>query len=87
LSDMPQPSKYDLENLRSWLRCPGMGDFPLNGLDRGSWNPEHEKDLVTVKRRSSTDPLTRWLRETLIPAYHHVIGERYKVIRVSKLTE
>jgi hypothetical protein len=56
-----------------------MGAFPLLGIDRSSWNEEHEKDLVALKARERHDPFSGWFTESFIPAFHHIVGSKFKV--------
>jgi len=56
-----------------------MGAFPMLGLDRCSWTTENEQDLVALTYREATDPLSQWLTNTVVPSFHHVVGERLKV--------
>lgn len=57
-----------------------MGAFPLLGLDRKSWEPQYEDDLVSIKARDASDPFSRWYVEKAVPTFHHMIGERFKVL-------
>jgi hypothetical protein len=56
-----------------------MGAFPLLGIDRTSWNKEHEKDLVALRARERHDPFSGWFTERFIPAFHHIVGSKFKV--------
>jgi len=56
-----------------------MGSFPLFGLDRKAWNEENERDLVALMPRKPSDPFSEWFSHTLMPIFHHVIGEKFKV--------
>ncbi|KFY88323.1 hypothetical protein V500_06418 [Pseudogymnoascus sp. VKM F-4518 (FW-2643)] len=78
LARLENPRRYDIEFLRSWLQRPGMGSFPLLGIDGNSWNVEYEDDLVAVKARTAPDMFSTWFMETLVPAYHYFIGEKFK---------
>ncbi len=60
-----------------------MGSFPLLGLDRNTWDVENENDLVAIKARAAPDIFSNWFTETLVPAYHHTLGEKFKVFRRS----
>ncbi|KAI0134161.1 hypothetical protein BJ170DRAFT_690464 [Xylariales sp. AK1849] len=73
------PSPYDLKFLQQWLVRPSMGNFPRLGLDRYSYSAENEHDLVAVKARSVPDIFSRWLKFFLIPKWHKVIGEKFKL--------
>jgi hypothetical protein len=80
LARLQQPRQYDLEFLRSWFRRPGMGSFPLLGLDRDAWDTKTEGDLVAIKPRQAPDVFSKWFTEYLVPRYHHIIGKKFKVI-------
>ena len=56
-----------------------MGSFPLHGLDRSSWDPSHENDLVAINSRRAPDRFTRWFTDSFIPTYHALIGQKLKV--------
>lgn len=56
-----------------------MGTFPLLGLDKDAWDKRNQDDLIAIKPRSTPDTLSRWLTEKLVPAYHHVLGKKFKV--------
>ena len=79
LSALDKPRPYDLQFLRRWFERRSMGFFPLRGLDKDAWDPQHEDDLLAIKARSAPDPFSRWFTETIVPAYHHILGERFKV--------
>lgn len=57
-----------------------MGAFPLLGIDKDSWNCENENDFVAIKARPQSDAFSNWFTEKLVPAYHHILGEKFKVI-------
>jgi hypothetical protein len=80
LARLEQPRKYDLDFLRSWFRRPGMGSFPLLGLDRDSWEPKNEADLIAIRPRAAPDIFSKWFTEGVVPFYHRVIGEKVKVL-------
>lgn len=65
--------------MRGWLQHPRMGSFPLLGLDRATWEPINEQDLVQLHPRKSTDIFSRWVIETLVPLFHQLIGKHFKV--------
>ncbi|XMA12641.1 hypothetical protein WAI453_005432 [Rhynchosporium graminicola] len=73
-----RPREYDLEFLRSWFRRPGMGSFPLLGLDRDAWDVKTENDIIAIKPRETPDIFSRWFAESFIPRYHRVFGQRYR---------
>jgi len=56
-----------------------MGNFPLLGPDHASWASEHSDDLLAIQRRESSDPLSRWIINSIIPWFHERIGRRFKV--------
>ncbi|EPE26349.1 hypothetical protein GLAREA_02261 [Glarea lozoyensis ATCC 20868] len=78
LARLEQPRKYDLDFLRSWFRRPGMGSFPLLGIDRESWDPKNEDDLIAIRPRAAPDIFSKWLTEGIVPFYHRIIGKRFK---------
>jgi hypothetical protein len=49
---MDRLNDQDLEFVRSWFERPGMGWFPIRGLDRKAWDPEFEDDLIALKART-----------------------------------
>jgi hypothetical protein len=57
-----------------------MGSFPLLGIDKNAWDTKDENDLVAVKARAVPDVFSKWFTETLVPAYHRVVGEKFKVL-------
>ena len=63
-----------------------MGAFPLFGLDRKAWSRENEYDLVALMARKAPDPFSQWFTNTLMPIFHHVIGERF-MVRTHRPTE
>ncbi|KUJ08802.1 uncharacterized protein LY89DRAFT_788704 [Mollisia scopiformis] len=78
LAKLEQPRKYDLTFLRSWFQRPGMGSFPLLGIDRGAWDTDNENDLVAIKPRAPPDMFSRWFTEDVVPHYHHIFGKTFK---------
>jgi hypothetical protein len=60
-----------------------MGAFPLLGIDKDSWNCENENDFVAIKARPRSDAFSNWFTEKFVPAYHHILGEKFKVICLS----
>jgi hypothetical protein len=76
---LDSPTNHDLGLLRSWFERPGMGAFPLLGMDRHAWNKEYEADLVAVRRREYTDSFSEWITDKLIPVFHHAVGSKFKV--------
>lgn len=59
-----------------------MGDFALQGLDRNSYGPLHEVDLLAIKPRPAPDVFSRWFTDTVIPKWHSAMGWKFKVIYV-----
>ncbi|ORY62310.1 uncharacterized protein BCR38DRAFT_525336 [Pseudomassariella vexata] len=78
LVKLSKPRRYDLDFLRSWFERPGMGNFPLLGIDKASWEAQYEDDLVALKPRATSDPFSRWFCERIVPSFHHVLGEKFK---------
>lgn len=79
LAKLDSPNEQDLDFLRSWFERPGMGRFPIRGLDRRAWDVDFEHDLVAFKPRVPPDTLSRWFTRIIFPLYHRYIGERLKV--------
>lgn len=79
LARLEGPSRYELRFLRQWMERPRMGNFPLWGLDRKSWDEEHKDDLVALRERSRHDVFSSWVAETVVPGFHRFVGERFKV--------
>lgn len=55
-----------------------MGNFPLRGPDQHTWITENTHDLLAVQRRSSRDPISRWVSNSLIPYLHKKYLRRLK---------
>ncbi len=55
-----------------------MGNFPILGPDHESWSQSNTHDLLAIRRRSSSDPFSRWLLNTIIPYLHAKLFKRYK---------
>ncbi|KAF2667891.1 hypothetical protein BT63DRAFT_304305 [Microthyrium microscopicum] len=72
------PTKHNLDFFQRWLERPMMGNFPLLGLDRKAWDPQNEHDLMSLVTAETTDPFTRWFRNSIIPAFHRNIGQKLK---------
>ena len=79
LAKLERPRQYDLDFLRSWFRRPGMGAFPLLGLDRDAWDAKTESDLIAINPRATPDIFSKWFTESFIPRYHQVFGEKFRV--------
>lgn len=84
LSRLDRPSCHDIEFLRTWLERPTMGNFPLVGLDRNTWSSIYENDLMAVRTRPSSDYLSDWITHTIVPSFHRMVGEKYKVCICTK---
>ncbi|KAH8591691.1 hypothetical protein B0O99DRAFT_718993 [Bisporella sp. PMI_857] len=78
LARLEKPRPYDLAFLRSWFQRPGMGSFPLLGMDRDAWDMKTEDDLVAIKPRAAPDAFSRWFTEHLVPKYHHILGKKFQ---------
>ncbi|KAH6710951.1 hypothetical protein BKA61DRAFT_612737 [Leptodontidium sp. MPI-SDFR-AT-0119] len=78
LARLERPREYDLEFLRSWFRRPGMGSFPLLGIDRDAWDEKTESDLIAIKPRAVPDIFSKWFTESFIPRYHHIFGKKFR---------
>ncbi|KIM96142.1 hypothetical protein OIDMADRAFT_183557 [Oidiodendron maius Zn] len=78
LSSLQAPKSYDLNFIRQWLKRPKMGNFPILGPDHDSWSTPHADDLLAIRRRESSDPLSRWVINLFIPWFHNIIGKRFK---------
>ncbi|KAI1342727.1 hypothetical protein F5Y15DRAFT_266404 [Xylariaceae sp. FL0016] len=78
ISRLGSPSSHDLAFLREWLVRPGMGDYPLIGLDRESYCQRYEKDLVAIKARPAPDLFSRWFNYSLFPTWHRLVSRRFK---------
>jgi hypothetical protein len=79
LSKVEGPTSHDLEFVRSWMVRPSMGDFALAGLDRNSYSAVHELDLVAINARPSPDVFSRWFTDVVVPQWHKVLGQTFKV--------
>ncbi|ROV95952.1 hypothetical protein VMCG_07984 [Cytospora schulzeri] len=78
LSRLDRPSRNELKFLRSWLQRPLMGNFPLLGLDRKTWDPQYEKDLLAMRANPASDYFSDWVSDTVVPLFHRLIGEKFK---------
>jgi len=56
-----------------------MGAFPLLGLDRAAWDTVHDGDLVALSAKAVPDTFSRWFHYKLVPWFHSLVGERFKV--------
>jgi hypothetical protein len=79
LCRLGSPTPHDLQFLRKWFERPSMGSFPLLGLDRAAWDVDHEEDLIALNARQAPDLFSRWFTDKAMPAYHNIIGEKFKV--------
>lgn len=55
-----------------------LGNSPLRGPDQHSWSEDHTHDLLAIHNRSSRDPLSRWVVNSLIPYLHAKLLHRFK---------
>jgi hypothetical protein len=78
MASFPSPTKHELQFLRDWMERPSMSSFPLYGPDRNSWDEEHKQDLMSLVSQSSGDPFSEWFTDKVMPAFHHLIGRRFK---------
>jgi hypothetical protein len=76
VAKLSSPSPYDLAFLQKWLVRPGMGNYPLLGIDRNSYDPDNDTDLIAVKARSTPDVFSRWLTYYLVPKWHDAVGSK-----------
>lgn len=83
---LEDPSRRDLDLMRTWLQRPSMGNFPLLGLDRTTWDKDHETDLVALRARRQSDFFSNWVIENIVPKFHHFIGAKFKASVGSTLT-
>jgi hypothetical protein len=79
LAQLDGPSRHELRFLRAWMERPRMGNFPLLGLDRRTWDEEHEDDLLALRAQPVSGVFSTWVVETLVPIFHRFVGERFKV--------
>ncbi|ORY12689.1 hypothetical protein BCR34DRAFT_482138 [Clohesyomyces aquaticus] len=75
---LDHPTTHNLQTLRSWFERPLMGSFPLYGLDRTSWDKEHEEDLVCLRTQKPPDVLSRIFSHSVIPTVHHLLPAKLK---------
>ncbi|KAK0662121.1 hypothetical protein QBC41DRAFT_235370 [Cercophora samala] len=78
LASLNPPNQQDLDFLRLWFQRPGMGNFPIRGLDRGAWNTEFEHDLVALQPRLTPDPISSFFARHIFPLFHRLYGQRFK---------
>jgi hypothetical protein len=78
LASLGSPNRYDVEFLRDWLQRPDMGDFPISSHDKDAWHKETEYDLIAISARKNMDSFTQWVSASLVPAFHTLLGKRYK---------
>lgn len=78
LARLEDPSRQDLDLMRTWLQRPTMGNLPLLGLDRTVWDKDHEADLMALRARRQNDLFSTWVIENVVPKFHHVIGAKFK---------
>lgn len=85
LARLDRPSRHELRFLRTWMERPRMGNFPLLGLDRKTWDEEYENDLLALRARPAGGMFSSWVAETLVPLFHRFVGEKLKVCRSTSL--
>ncbi len=79
LTHLPRPNPYDLDFLRAYLQDPTSGNHPILGLDRNVWDCSLQQgDLISLSRPINTDALSRFVRNTLVPLFHNILGARYR---------
>ena len=71
---------HDLDFLQQWMRRPTMGNVYLLGRDSNIWSEPNSSDLIALHARQTDDPFTRWLSDTIVHAYHRVIGKFFRVM-------
>lgn len=62
-----------------------MGNFPLLGLDQECYIEKHDADLVALSSRPAPDIFSRWYTYCVVPWWHHLVGEKFKVCRTTPL--
>ena len=61
-----------------WLDRPTGGDCFLDGIEADAYRPEFVHDLITVSQTyKENDRLAQSISNTILPYYHHLIGERF----------
>lgn len=70
----------DLSFLQEWMARPSMGNVYLIGRDSDIWSKPDMSDLIVLRARHSDDLLTRWLSDSLVHAYHRVVGRFFRVM-------
>ena len=87
---MPQPKRADLDLLRTWILSPDLGGGcrflgkDLSGADRLSvYEDIYQDDLMhLIDNRGEKDILTRLLSGPVLSAFHHCVGQFFKVGRM-----
>lgn len=85
LARLDGPSRHELRFLRMWMERPRMGNFPLVGLDRRTWDEEHEDDLLALRPRPASGVFSSWVADSLVPVFHRFVGEQFKVCEDTSL--
>ena len=61
------------------MKRPSMGSVYLLGRDSKVWSEPDLSDLIALHARHAEDPFTRWFSDTIVYAYHRVVGRFFKV--------
>ncbi|KAI1645658.1 uncharacterized protein F4817DRAFT_366428 [Daldinia loculata] len=56
-----------------------MGCFPIRGIDFKAWEQRSENDLVAVKPRVLSGPLSWWITNIVFPLYHRIFGVKFGI--------
>lgn len=56
-----------------------MGNVYLLGRDSETWSKPDSSDLIALNARHTDDPFTGWLADTMMHAYHRVVGRFLRV--------
>jgi hypothetical protein len=73
------PNPQDLQFLQTWMQTPSMGNVYLLGSDSDIWEKPDLGDLISLKRRETHSPISRFLSDSLIRWYHHLLGHFLRV--------
>lgn len=80
LTALPPVNLRDLAFLQQWMKRPSMGSVYLLGRDSKVWSEPDLSDLIALHARHAEDPFTRWLSNTMVHAYHRVVGRFFRVM-------
>ncbi|KAI4675045.1 uncharacterized protein J4E88_007949 [Alternaria novae-zelandiae] len=83
LHQIPEPDRFDLNDVYCLLHSDAMGGGELSGEDRVFWGlPDdsemHAPDLIGVCPREQADPFSRWVSENAIHLFKCGIGRLKK---------